>query len=567
MFDALTARALGAELNGTITRGRVQQVVAVAPHAVGLEVYAHHTRRFLLASADPARPRLYLVPEKLRQAPLPLTPFMLLMDKYVEGAFINRIEVVPRERILHFEFDHHAEGVSTLVVEIMGRLSNLILLDAGGFILDAARRVPPAVNRVRALQPRAKYLPPPPQDKADPLALDAVELGRRLSRASGETLAARLVESVAGTSPLLARELAVRVLDDARAPYDPSQNSALYAELSRVWHSPAEPTLAFDERKGEGGDAPPVAVAAYALKQFARTESVPSMSAALDRFFGAEESYEAVKEPYRKQISSALERFRRMRASLQRELRSDADIERLRRKGEMILGYQYEITPGQTVLRAETGEAELLDIELDPQLSPVENAQQYFAQYKRAREAAAHVPARLAETDNEIAFVEQVLNDLDSAETRAEIDEVLGEARDAHLLREHTPRRGSRAARSEPRIFYSSDGFQVLVGRNARQNQVVTFERAGGDDLWLHARGQPGAHVVILTNGANVPQTTLEYAAGLAAYYSQARAEGGVDVIVTPRKHVRRVGGTGAHPGLVTVRDERVIRVKPRPPE
>lgn len=559
MFDALTARALGAELNGTITRGRVQAVVVAAPLTIGLEVYAHHTRRYLLASAEPSRPRLHLVTEKLRAAPLVQTPFMLLVKKYLDGAFINRIEVVPRERILHIEFDHHAQGISTLVVELMGRLSNLILLDPGGFILDAIRRVPPSVNRVRSIQPREKYLPPPPQDKADPLAINPAQLEHRLARAAGETLAERLVQTVAGTSPLLARELAFRALGDADAPYDPTRVVALHAELWRIWRSPAEPTLGYE-------DGQVSAVAAFDLKQDASTEAVPSMSAALEKYFGADLSYEAVKAPYRKQIVSALEKLQRMRASLQRELVPDADIEQLKTKGEMILGYQYALTPGQTMLRAETGEG-VLEIALDSDLSAVENAQKYFAEYKHAKEAAARVPSRLADAENDIAYAEQILNDLDTAETRAEIDEVLAEAREADLLREHAPRGGTRSARSEPRIFYSPDGFQVLVGRNARQNEEVTFERAGGDDIWLHARGHAGAHVVILTNGAQVPQTSLEFAAGLAAFYSQARAEGAVDVSIAPRRNVRRVGGKAAHPGLVTVRDERVIRVKPRPPE
>lgn len=569
MFDALTARAIGAELNDTLAHGRVQAVVAVAPGTVGLEVYAHHERRYLLASADPERPRLHLVSEKLRAAPLAgsaapgSTPFMLLLKKYAEGAFVNRIEVVPRERILRFEFDHHVEGISTLVVELMGRLSNLILLDAGGFILDAVRRVPPAVNRVRAIQPREQYLPPPPQKKADPLALDPGGLDRLLARASPDTLALGLVETVAGTSPLFARELAFRVMGSPDAPYDPSRIGALAAELARVWHDPPEPTLAYDPDDRGDEPAPPIAVAAFALASYPRTERLPSMSAALERFFGADASYEAVKAPYRQQIAAALDRLQRTRASLQRELRAEAEIEELRLKGEMVLGYQHAIAPGQTLLRAETGAPEPLDIVLDPQRSAVENAQKYFAEYKRARQAAARVPERLAETGNEIAYVEQVLNDLDTAETRAEIDEVLAEAREARLLRAAAPRGVPRGARSEPHLYTSPDGFQILVGRNARQNEEVTFERAGGDDLWLHARGHAGAHVVVLTNGARVPPTTVEYAGQLAAYYSQARSEGWVDVIVAPRKHVRRVSGRGAHPGLVTVREERVIRVKP----
>ena len=559
MIDALTVRALGAELNGTIGGGRVQNVYFLAPLVVGLEIYAHHARHYLLASAEPQTARLLLVGEKLRSASVPLTPFLLLLKKYAQGAFVNRIVVVPRERILRLEFDSREQGVSTLVVELMGNRSNLILLDAGNMILDAILRVPAAVNRVRALVPRANYAPPPPQGKADPFAITHAELEKILERAAGETLAERLVQSVAGTSPLLARELVFRASGSTNSPYNSTYITKLYAELARVWHEPAAPCIAWR-------DTQPVAVAAFPLTHLPNVENVPSMSAALEKFYGAAESYEAVKAPLRAQIENARDKLQRKLASLQRELVPAEDIEQLKLKGEMILGYQYTLAPGQTLLRAQVTEDLTVDIALDPQLSPLENANRYFDQYKRARDAQAQVPEHIAQVENEIAYAEQILNDLDNAETRVEIDQALEEAREAKLLAETKMRSSGRAPRSEPRQFLSPDGMPILVGRNARQNDELTFARAKPDDVWLHARGRAGSHVVILSNGAPVPETTLEFAASLAAYYSQARGEGAVDVIYAPRKNVHRVRGAGAHPGLVTVREERVVRVRPALP-
>ncbi|MBI4674475.1 MAG: NFACT family protein [Chloroflexi bacterium] len=562
MIDALTIRALGAELNGTIAGGRVQNVYFVAPLVIGVEVYVNHARHYLLASAEPQTARLLLVAEKLRSASVPLTPFLLLLKKYAQGAFIQRVVVVPRERILRIEFDSREQGVSTLVVELMStrasNRANLILLDAGGIILDAIHRVPATVNRARVLEPRAKYVPPPPQGKADPLAVSVAELEKILERAIGETLAERLVQSVAGASPVLARELAFRVAGAADALYSSAYVTKLHAELTRVWLGPAEPSLAWR-------DTQPTAVAAFLLTHLPNVENIPTMSAALEKFYGAAESYEAVKAPLRAPMENALEKLRRKLASLQRELVPLEEIENLKLKGEMILGYQYALAPGQTELRAEVTEELTLDIALDPQLSPLENANRYFDQYKRARDARARVPERIAEVENEIAYAEQILNDLDGAESRAEIDQVLDEAREAQLLIEMKLRNSGRAPRSEARQFTSPDGLQILVGRNARQNDALTFERAKADDVWLHARGHAGSHVVILSNGAPVPETTLEFAASLAAYYSQARREGAVDVIYAPRKNVHRVRGAGAHPGLVTVKEEKVVRVKPQP--
>jgi len=560
MIDALTVRALGAELNGTIGGGRVQDIFFLAPLVVGLEIYARHARHYLLASAEPQSARLLLVAENLRRAPAPPSPFLLLLKKYTQGAFVNRIVVTPRERILRLEFDSRAEGVSTLVVELMGSRSNLILLGAGNLILDAIQRVPASANRARALVPRAQYVPPPPQPKADPLTITRAELEKVLERAVGETLAERLVQSVAGTSPVLARELAFRASGSANSPYHAAYAAKLYAELTQVWHEPAAPCIAWR-------DSQPVAVAAFSLTHLPNVENVSSMSAALEKFYGAEESYEAVKAPLRAQIENARDKLQRKLASLQRELVPAQDIEQLKLKGEMILGYQYALAPGQTQLRAEVAEDLTLDIALDPQLSPVENANMYFDQYKRARGAQARVPERIVEVENEIAYAEQLLNDLDNAETRAEIDQTVEEARAAHLAVETKMRSGGRAPRSEPRQFTSPDGMPVLVGRSARQNDELTFTRAKADDMWLHARGFAGSHVVILSNGAPAPETTLEFAASLAAYYSQARGESAVDVIYAPRKNVHRVRGAGAHPGLVTVREEKVVRVRPAPPD
>lgn len=570
MIDALTARALGAELHGTFAGGRVQGLYFVSPQAIGFEIYANQKRHYVLASAEPQRGRVLLVTEKLRTASVPLTPFFLLLKKYVNGAFLNKVQVVARERILLFEFDERAQGISTLVVELMGNRANLILLDAGGVILDALRRVPGTANRAREIVPRAKYFPPPPQAKADPLTLTVPQLRSLLDRATGDSLSARIVATVAGTSPLFAREIAFRVTGETDAIYSASDVANAHEQLTRVWHSPAAPSIAFENDQ-------PIDVAAFGLTHLAkppkdssvttRVDAIPSMSAALEKFFGAEESYQAVKIPLRAQIEAALEKMERVRASLQRELVSSEKIEELRLRGEMILGYQYQLTAGQTNLSAPVTEELTLEIPLDPTLSPVENATRYFDQYKRARDAAERVPERLAVVENDIAFVQQILNDLDEAESRAEIDQVMEQAREANIIREPTLRSGGHVPRSEPRQYVSPDNFQVLVGRNARQNDTLTFERAQANDLWLHARGLPGSHVIILSSGRQVPETTLEFAAAIAAYYSRGRTHGAVDVSYTPRKNVHRVRGAGAHPGLVTVRDEQVIRVRPIAPE
>jgi predicted ribosome quality control (RQC) complex YloA/Tae2 family protein len=565
MFDALITRAIALELNERIAGGRVQAVLSMDDLTLGLEIYAHRARSYLVASADPAANRIHLVSHRLRGSGNPPSPTVLLLKKYAENAFINRVVAVEQERILRIEFDHSQYGMSTFVAEMIGRLSNLILLDAAGAVLDAVRRVTPSMSRARTVKPRDVYLPPPPQEKLDPLTLASAELFRVLEAARGEPLWQVLVHSVRGTSPLLARELAFRASGRTDAESAPDLAKSLCAELGGIWRAPAEPTLASEAVE-------PIAVAAFALTHLAHTERMDSMSEALERFFGLVEPYQPTKEPLREILEAARARLERKRSALRREEVSASQVERLKLSGELILANAAKVNPGQKSLRAEMVEGEPLQIKLSPDLTPIENAQAYFAEYRRAKDAAAAVPARLEEVQADLEYADQVLQDLETAETRPEIEAVIAEARDAGLITEKhvrgVPKRTSKLhpALEEPRAYISPDGFQVLVGRNARQNELLTFRRASTQDVWLHARGVSGAHVVIVTKGRQVPDSTLEYSASLAAFYSKARGEKWADVLVAPRTNVRRVSGRAARPGLVTVRGERIVRVRPADP-
>lgn len=564
MFDALTAKALAWELNSKIARGRVQGVISLDDLTIGLEIYANHTRFYLLASADPTNARIHLVSDKLRASGETPSPFVLLLRKYADGSFVNSVEAVAHERILRIEFDHSQFGVSTLVVEVMDRLANLILIDSSAGVLDAIKRVTPSMSRARTIQPKSRYFPPPPQVKADPLTLRAEELSDLLKEERGRPLWQVLVRSIAGMSPLFARELVFRVVGGADALSDPALAVSLQKELTTVWNSPPEPTLAYEADE-------PVAVAPFALTQFSQTKQVNSMSAALESFYGHVESYGPAKEPLRRLLLASRARIERKSTALRRQMVAETLVERLKVSGELILAHTADLKPGQKTMHAEMVEGQPILIKLDPNLTPVENAQKYFSDYRRAKDSAAAVPSRLQEAEVDLEYADQVLEDLETAETRAEIENVIAEAREAGLINEgkkrarHEKDRGA-VSISEPKAFVSPDGFQVLVGRNARQNELVTFRKASPGDPWLHARGVPGAHVVIISNGLHVPERTIEFAASLAAFHSKARLEGWVDVAVADRRNVGRVSGRLSRPGLVTVRGERIVRARPEEP-
>ncbi|CAG0982360.1 partial Rqc2 RqcH, partial [Anaerolineae bacterium] len=389
--------------------------------------------------------------------------------------------------------------------------------------------------------------PPPPQSKLDPDTLTASDLARVLAENRDATLWQMLVKNIAGVSPLLAREIEHRSSYSFKFP-DPKELQEILVKLrERPWR----PCVAYE-------DGEPAAFAPYALTQFEDTRAFQSISEAIESFYGAVESYAAAKEPLRAQIADARDKLARKRDALGQEQARAGDVERLRVSGEMILAYASQIIAGQKTLKAET-ETGNIEIALDATLSPVENAKKYFKDYHRAKDAAVRVPALLAAANVQVEYAEQMLNDLDFAENRAEIDAVIAAARDAGLIVE--TRRVSRypSGLSEPRVFQSRDGFAILVGKNAKQNEEITFRRARADDLWLHTRGVAGAHVVIVRAGREIPESTIEEAAALAANYSQARGDTRVDVIVTERKNVHRV--RGGNTGMVTVRESKTILV------
>jgi predicted ribosome quality control (RQC) complex YloA/Tae2 family protein len=560
-FDALTMAAVADELRAHILGGRVQQVLLPNDLSVGMEVYAHGERRYLLASAHPEHARLHLAGEKLRRGVEKTTPLLLLLRKYVRGGRIAAIEQPPFERVLHIGMQH-PEGNTTLIVEVMGRYSNIVLVAEEGLILECIKRVGPEMSRYRSILPQHLYIPPPPQSKLDPTDVTELRLRDILSDASPESPIWRaLVASIGGVSPLMAREVAYRAMGEAEAAVSQVTRitpllDAFQEMLMLVWEHRWQPTVVKrDERL--------VAFAPYPLTQYGDCEEVESISQAVEAYYGqvvGEDAYAVAKRRVREAILRAREKVRRKQEALQRSRVSQARVEELRRQGEMILAYAHRIEPGQRELTAPVGPDEPpLLIKLDPTISPVENAQRYFKRYKKAKSGAGEIPALLQRAELEMRYLDQLETDLDLAANRPEIQEVEASLAEAGYVREKRRRR--KMARSQPLAVKSQDGLLILVGKNSRQNEEVTFRRAAPRDLWLHVRDAPGAHVIVKTGGREVPEATLRQAAQLAAYYSQARGSAHVDVAYTERRYVRPIKGAG--PGLVTYAQEKTIRVAP----
>ncbi|WP_052888567.1 Rqc2 family fibronectin-binding protein [Thermogemmatispora carboxidivorans] len=519
-----------------------------------------------------------------------------------------------------------------LIAEIMGRTSNILLCNEEGLILGCHKRIGADINRYRVIMPNVPYVPPPPQQRSfagqlllrlEPTSVTAAQLsiipgneGGDSALVEGGETAARavqrrkeaapklwqlLVRHLLGFSPLLAREAVYRTLGKSEAGLELSQEqweelawnirdlAALYT--THRWHPQLVERLDPTSTAGaeSGARATPLAFAPYVLEQYSAVEGVhihesSSINVLIDDFYARSEWLDALESrrvPLRKLLQREVERCRRRAAALEEEQGALAEAENYRRQGELLLTFQHEIGRGQTqVSLPDLFAADIVQdnppeitIELDPRLDAVGNANRLFARYQKMRRAAALLPEQIERNGAELATLEQLLTDLQLAETPEEIELVKAEIQAAGYLHEKKSAEAKagkkKASRGKavlpgggaPLYVQSRDGFTLLVGRNSRQNEEVTFRQASGNDIWLHARGVPGAHVIVKAAGRQVPQSTLEQAASLAAYYSQARDDSSVPVDYTLQRHVRHMKGGG--PGMVVYDHERTIYVRP----
>jgi len=564
-FDALTTAAVGDELQNMLLGGRVQKTFLLEKLSIGLEIYAQRQRHYLLASAHPQHARVHLTDQRLRRGPDVASSFLLMLRKYVRGGEVVGVQCPPFERILSLELSHPA-GSTTLIVEAMGRHANIILVDEGGRVLDAVKRVRPQLSR-RFVMPGQPYTPPPPRPGFCPTDLTELSLRALLAKAAEtdvKTPAWRaLVRGVQGVSPLLAREVVYRATGDTQtraahvsriAPLLDAFQDLFTFFGEGCW----QPCLAYEGREC-------VAFAPYPLQQYVDCRPMTGISKAVAAYFenllGAD-AYAAARRSAAETIKKVRKRVDRKRTALARSLEAANRAGELRLKGEMILSYAHTVKPGQTELLAPVDlDSPPLQIALNPKLTAVENAQRYFREYEKAKGAIREIPARLAQTDQELYYLDQLATDLSLATSRPEIVEAKQALIQAGYLRRQGNKPRVQMPRSQPLVKDSPDGFRILVGRNSRQNEEVTFKRAAPDDLWLHARGIPGGHVIVKCAGRPVTEKTLRQAAALAAFYSRDRDEPLVTVDYVERRHVRRA--KGRHPGLVTYRGERTIRIKP----
>ena len=565
-FDAMFLSAVCDELRQELIGARVEKIQQPARDMVILQLRG---KARLLLSASGNRPRFH-VTQASYENPAQPPMFCMLLRKHLAGGRIAAIEQPPVERSVELTLDCTDEMGTPcqkrLILELMGRNSNLILTDGENRILDCMRRVDFEMSEQRQVLPGLFYHRPPRQEgKLTPQELTKPALERLLAQTAAPVHLDRwIVDHVAGISPLIARELAfgfcgetdadVLTLDRARLAEALTQPSLLQAR---------QPTLLLCG--GRPKDFTYCPIRQYGAYMTART--MPSFSALLDAFYTETEQRERMlqkSQSLRRTVTNLLERTRRKLAAQRKEREASLDRETLRRRGDIVTANLHAMTRGMTVLRAEDFYQEdmpEIEIPLRPELSPQQNAARFYKEYNKAKHAEKILAEQIARGEIEEEYLGAVLDELNRAESERDLAEIRAELEAGGYVRSADRRRQQKQPASRPMRFRSSDGFEILVGRNNRQNDQLSLKTARRDDLWLHIQKFHGTHVIVCCAGAPVPDGTITEAAMLAAWYSQAREGQNVPVDVTQVRNLRKPNG--AKPGMVVYDRYRTVIVTP----
>ena len=566
-FDAFFMKAVLEEIRQKALGARVEKIHQPSRDTVILHLRCEGAREKLLLAANPAAPRLHLTqasPENPDQPPM----FCMLLRKHLSGARLAQITQLPMERMAQFFFDCTDEMgypvQKRLVVELMGRTCNLYLLDPEGRILDCLRRVGLDESAKRAALPGLNYQMPEPITKQDPSALEKEDYVNLLTAPGADILADRLMDTLGGLSPLVCREAALFAAGSVDARVENLDKAATADKLALFFREhllhPAPCYYA-------AGDGTPKQFAFCPIRQYGSFAQADSFCKLMDDYYIVRDKKDAMRQKsqaLRKTVSNLCQRIRRKLAVQEKELTATFDRERLRQLGDIVTANLHRITKGQTLLQAEDfydEEMKLIDISLSPLLSPQQNAAKFYKDYIRMKNAEKELTRQISLAEQELTYLESVLEELSRAQTDAELEEIRQELHAGGYVRADTAKKRMRQAKLQPMRFESTDGYPIYVGRNNRQNDELTFKLARKDDLWLHAQKVHGSHVIISCGGTTPPDDTITQAAQLAAYYAEASGGQNIPVDVTPVRQVKKT--PGGKPGMVIYHSHRTVIVNP----
>ena len=568
-FDAFYLSAVMGEIRALTADARVDKIYQPARDTVILQMKCREGRQKLLFALNPTAPRLHLTsanPENPAEPPM----FCMLLRKHLLGARLVHMEQIPMERCAMFTFDcidemgDHVQ--KSLVAELMGRTCNLYLLAPDGRIIDCLRRIGLDESARRAALPGLIYQRPDPIVKQNPVLLQKEDYEAILCKAGKDVLSERLMDELGGLSPLVCREAALFVAGSTDARVEAMDTDAVAGKLF----------LFFAEHLNHGApyyycqtDGTPKQFAFCPIRQYGSFQQAESFGALLDMFYTVRDRNESMRQKsqtVRKTVQNLCTRITRKLAIQEKELEATFDRERLRQLGDIVTANIHRIVKGQTVISCEDfydEDMKLIDIPISPILSPQQNAAKFYKDYAKLKTAEKELTRQIGLGEQELYYLKSVLEELNRAQTDAELEEIKQELQQGGYLRPDAGKRKMKQAKSKPMVFTSTDGYPIYVGRNNRQNDELTFKAARKDDLWCHASKVHGSHVIISCGGTVPPDDTITQAAQLAAHYAETTGGQNIPVDVTQVKQVKKV--PGAKPGMVIYHTYRTVIVNPYP--
>lgn len=556
-FDGLVVRAVVRELQ-PYAGGRLHKIHQPNEHDLVFTIRAQGKTSKLLLSANPTYPRFHLT-ERSYTNPLEAPMFCMLLRKYCENGVIESIEQVGMERIVHIHVRQRDElgdlSVKRIVFELMGRHSNIILMDPEtGVVLEAAQRVTPAISAHRIIVPGSAYAPPPEQSKRDPLTATREEIAALLAQTETPEAAAKaLVDAYSGISPLAAKAA-------TRGAEDPA--AAFAAAMARIRRHAYEPNIVAEPGRGKA------VFSVVPLTAFpGDRETFDSVSVCLERYYGDKAERDLVKQKasdLMRLLQNEKNKNEKKLEKLRETMEEAKDADRYRVLGELLNAHLHTFERGAEtveVVNYYDEEQRAVSIPLDPLLTPSENAQRYFKKYQKMRNSLAAVEEQIAQAHEEIRYAETLLQQLEGAGL-GDIEEIRAELVAGGYLRDRTPKHARKSRKSDkPQVhsYLSSENVPIYVGRNNTQNDYITNRLAHPSDTWLHTKDIPGSHVVIRADAFG--DATLSEAANLAAYYSKAKQSSLVPVDYTLVRHVKKP--SGAKPGFVIYDKQKTLFVTP----
>jgi len=572
-FDAIAVSAVVSELSEKIVGGRIEKIHQPEKDEIRFIIKAEKKQYTLLISADSSNPRIHLTSYG-KQNPVSAPMFCMLMRKRIQGGKIVSVMQPEFERVIDIEIESRNE-LGDIVqfhvfAEIMGRNSNIILV-GDGKVIDSVKRIDLSLSSVRNILPGLKYELPPSQDKKNPMLLEKEDVFETLLREESESLIEKaIVRNFGGTSPLFGREVAFSSCGciDARLEGGNVLKVAekLYQQFEKFKNREYSPCIIEDAQSEKMID-----FAAYNitnLGSLSKIHTFDNISDAMDTFYLRRDLWERMRHKsgaIRKNVTNALERAKKKLRIQQEKLGDSEKADIYRVYGDIITANLYRISGGEEKVFLENyyDDNKIIEIPMDTAKSPQKNAALYYTKYRKLKTAGEYAVEQIEKCVSEIEYLERVLSSIDIAESEADLKEIRDELISLKYIKTDTKGKKTKEKpiSSKP-LQFEFEGYEILVGRNNRQNDLVTCKIGKSYDMWLHTKDIPGSHVLIKNQGIEIPDSVIEYAAQLAAYYSSGRESHMVEVDYTIIKNVKKPAG--AMPGKVIYDKYKTAYVAPK---